>query len=111
MQAPLDKVHKLIALSSSPYEEEARTAAIMACRLIREHGFVVISAGSKNAKQQNREEYQDDYRKTREDNPEWRFIFAKFGGRCKVCHKYYDVDDPVYWKKGAGCIHEDCYGG
>jgi hypothetical protein len=34
-------VHKLISLSSSPSPEEARTAALAACRLIREHKLEV----------------------------------------------------------------------
>lgn len=105
MQTPLDKVHKLIALSSSPYEEEARTAAIMACRLIREHGFIVITAGSDRAEEETKGSYHQ-----RDAPPDWMLIFAKYGGRCKVCHKYYDVDDPVYWKKGGGCVHEECFG-
>lgn len=33
----MDKVRKLIALTESPFEEEARTAAMMAIRLIKEH--------------------------------------------------------------------------
>jgi|GEM_PF-2713912 len=38
---PIDRVQKLIALTSSPHEEEARTAAIQACRLIREYGLII----------------------------------------------------------------------
>ncbi len=37
----LDRIAKLIALASSPHVEEARTAAHMACALIREHGVVL----------------------------------------------------------------------
>lgn len=33
----LDRIHRLMALSTSPCEEEARTAALIAVRLIREH--------------------------------------------------------------------------
>jgi hypothetical protein len=42
----LDRVRQLIALASSPEQEEARTAAVLACQLIREHGLVVSEAGA-----------------------------------------------------------------
>jgi len=35
------RVRKLVALSGSPNENEGRTAAFLACRLIREHGLEV----------------------------------------------------------------------
>ncbi len=41
MSDVVDKVRKLVALASSPNEEEARTAAVKACRLILEHKLVV----------------------------------------------------------------------
>jgi len=37
MASVLDKIHKLIALSASANENEARSAALQAARLIREH--------------------------------------------------------------------------
>lgn len=39
------KVEKLIALTASSNENEARTAAFHACRLIREAGLVVLAPG------------------------------------------------------------------
>ncbi len=39
------KVEKLIALAASSNENEARTAAFHACRLIREAGLVVLAPG------------------------------------------------------------------
>jgi hypothetical protein len=38
----VERVRALIARSSSPHEEEARTAAMIACRLIREHYLEVV---------------------------------------------------------------------
>jgi hypothetical protein len=38
----LDKVNKLVALTSSSHEEEARTAAFQACKLIRENSLEVV---------------------------------------------------------------------
>ena len=41
MNPIVQRVRKLVALSGSPNENEARTAAFLACRLIREHGLEV----------------------------------------------------------------------
>jgi hypothetical protein len=41
----VERVRALIARTSSPHEEEARTAAMIACRLIREHGLDVVPPG------------------------------------------------------------------
>ena len=41
MSRVLDRVSKLLALATSPNEEEARTAAIMACRMIAKHKLVI----------------------------------------------------------------------
>jgi hypothetical protein len=41
----VERVKALIARTSSPHEEEARTAAVIACRLIREHQLEVAPRG------------------------------------------------------------------
>lgn len=41
----VERVRALIARTSSPHEEEARTSAMIACRLIREHGLAVVPPG------------------------------------------------------------------
>lgn len=46
MTSHTDRVRKLIALSASDNSEEARTAALTACRLIREHGLEVVEKGA-----------------------------------------------------------------
>jgi len=38
----VERVKALIARASSPHEEEARTSAVIACRLIREHQLDVV---------------------------------------------------------------------
>ena len=38
---PVERIQKLIALSASSEKEEARTASLLACQLIREHKLVV----------------------------------------------------------------------
>lgn len=46
LEKTLKRVRDLIALTSSDREEEARTAAFQACKLIREHKLDVIGARS-----------------------------------------------------------------
>jgi hypothetical protein len=41
----VERVKALIARTSSTHEEEARTAALIACRLIREHHLEVTTRG------------------------------------------------------------------
>lgn len=46
MTTALDRVRKLIALTASPNENEARNAAMLACKLIREHKLDVVSTSA-----------------------------------------------------------------
>ncbi len=41
MERPVERVLRLIALALSADEHEARNAALVACKLIREHGLEV----------------------------------------------------------------------
>ena len=42
----VERVKALIARTSSNHEEEARTAAMIACRLIREHELDIVPRGA-----------------------------------------------------------------
>lgn len=37
----IEKIYQLIELTTSPYEEEARSSALLACKLIKENGFKI----------------------------------------------------------------------
>lgn len=86
----VEKVRKLIALASSPHEEEARSSAYKAAALIREFQLDVV----------------DPVR--RQQSGDWREIVSRYAGRCKTCHQPFDVGDLVFWRPGTGCIHEYC---
>ena len=43
LSTPIDRARKLIALSASDNQGEARNAAYQACRLIREHGLELVA--------------------------------------------------------------------
>jgi hypothetical protein len=90
----IDKVRKLIALASSPYEEEARSAAFKAAALIREFQLDVIDPAQRPRRN--------------DDWPRWVEIISRYDGRCKTCLHSYAVGDYVLWKQGVGCIHTDC---
>lgn len=40
----IERVQKLVAMTASPHEEEARTSAFLACKLIREHDLQIGGA-------------------------------------------------------------------
>ena len=42
MSDPISRIQQLVALAASTQEEEARSAAVQACRLIREHKIVFL---------------------------------------------------------------------
>ncbi len=44
MNPVVDRVRKLIALAGSPNANEGRSAALLACRLIREHQLTLTAA-------------------------------------------------------------------
>ena len=98
----LDRVGKLVALTSSPFEGEARTAALRACELIREHGLRLVAPGQVGDESRP-------YRQTPPEEPrDWRWIRSKFPGRCLDCGSRYFEGDKVSWLKGKGCRCESC---
>jgi len=46
VSSPVERVRKLIALTSSPEEAEAKNAAVQACALIRKHELVLVDPTS-----------------------------------------------------------------
>jgi hypothetical protein len=96
----LDRVTKLIALSSSPFEGEARTAALYACTLIREHGLGVgVVSDQKEEKEPPPEPV-----------PVVR-IFSRYRGFCGICKSSYEKGARVAWAKAHGAVHPSCYRG
>ena len=49
MSALLTKLDRLLALAASPNDHEARNAAMLACRLIRENKLVITEPGGTSA--------------------------------------------------------------
>ena len=105
------RVAQLVALAGSPYEQEARTSAYLACKLIREHGlriesgqapteFIPTAGGGRDG--------------------EHRVEAPPFvaGGACRATARYAVVclqcgalireGQTLWWMRGVGGVHEGC---
>ena len=117
----IDRLHKILAMAESPVEEEARTAAIMAVRLIKKHNVQLSMPG------RNTEDLFEHFRRpppaAKPPKPPPpppksgrvpRFgerpvpMTAKYISTCRVCGKDCFEGDRVWWLKGHGVTHRDC---
>jgi hypothetical protein len=128
MTSTLDRVIKLLALANNPNENEGRTAAFLAAKLIRENKLVILTPD--DPRLLGRSSYT--HSRPAPDPPPRRdpprpqqppprpppprddtmsrplIIAAKFGGFCKVCLLRYEEGDRIYWMRGSGCSHYAC---
>jgi len=113
----LDKVVHLIALASSPSEEEARTSAVLACRLIREHGFLVVMSNgapspaartARPAPPRSAPQPRPAPAPKRSRRPQPRLIVLNYRGVCVTCERYITRGDRAWWRPGKGVVHEGC---
>ena len=93
------KVQYLIALATSPNDNEARTAAILACSLIREHGLEICEPGTKAPPSIPAAETETTRRIK---------IRSRFNGWCRSCGEAYDAGDLIAWARDAGAVHVEC---
>ena len=118
----VEKVMQLVALTSSPNENEARTAAILAVQLIRKHRLVVSlppSSSGAHARVRTKSDpgrASDHGTKRRSsgrgakrvaDPPER--IVAPLGGDCVECGSRYRAEQPIYWFAAGGGMHVKCF--
>ena len=123
MKNVLERVHQLIALATSPNENEARNAALLAVQLIRKHRLVLSlptagSGGVPRARTKSDPGRAADHGTPRKrssgrgvkrvaDPPER--IVAPLGGECVECGSRYRADQPIYWFASGGGMHVKCY--
>lgn len=114
-----ERVMKLVMLASSPNENEARTAAFLACKAIREGKLLVLSPDDPRLRVRPappppppprpepppRQAYQDAKAKAKER----KRIFLKFDGWCRTCRKDLGEGTAAWWASGEGVICERCY--
>jgi hypothetical protein len=102
-----DRIEKLIALSASSNEHEARSAAFLACKLIREGGFRVIDPERPSPPPRPRKDVRP---RRRVESVIGR---AKRSGRCTVCDEPFEEGSDVAFPSLAsdanlGAAHADC---
>ncbi len=39
----------------------------------------------------------------------WKHMHSNFDSKCKHCQGRIRFDDPIFWKKGIGSVHADCF--
>ena len=125
MKNVVERVTQLIALATSPNENEARNAALLAVQLIRKHRIVLTmpiggsspsiprartksepgrpadGAGSRRSRSSGRGN------KRVADPPEK--IVAPLGGECVECGSRYRADTTIYWFAAGGGMHTKCF--
>ena len=105
MSAPdakaLDRIQKLIALASSPNENEARNAALLAVTQIRELGVTLSLDGSVAGPERPPPVGTS-------EKPDFIRMTSKYAGRCRTCREPYSVGDRIKWMAGKGAAHEAC---
>lgn len=101
----LARVRALLARAASPAEEEARTCAHIAARLIREHGIELSLPRSSAAPPTA---WPAAPPRGADAVPRRRTISARFAGYCRLCGAHYRVGELVSWARGLGAVHVPC---
>ena len=118
MMSNIDRVLQLIALATDPAasEEETRTAALLACRMIRKHSLLLSPSSApppspppppppKPAQNNGPFGPSDRWRR-----PTGRFFVSKYNGTCVSCGEPFFEGDRIYWKgAGKGSEHPECH--
>jgi len=103
MASIVERVNKLIALASSPNANEARNAALLAARLIREHGLEVRERKGKTPVPTPRRPSSKKNKRV-----DLHTIESPLGGDCVVCGKRYRAGATIAWSDAEGGIHPGC---
>ena len=103
MSPIVDRVRKLIALAGSPNEHESRSAAAMACRLIREHDLHVDDPSPHG----RRVDPAPTPSRRRTRGPYERARSVRGGVRCRECDEPI-AEGEVFVDAAAVPVHGDC---
>ena len=127
----VEKVQKLIALAgNNPNENEARTAAFLACKAIREAGLVLLEKSDPRLSMRSwappprpeppprrpeppppprpQQTYADAKRKAEAAAAEAREIPLRFDSICQGCRAKLGVGEWAWWVKGRGIWCTTC---
>jgi hypothetical protein len=131
----LERVERLIALATSPNENEARNAAMLAVQLIRKHRLVLSNPPANAGSSSRMRTKSDPGREAHPSSGRWRAasapqssakrsrssksnkrvadpperIVAPLGGECVHCGSRYRADTTIYWFASGGGMHQKCY--
>jgi Protein of unknown function (DUF2786) len=112
MSSVLDRAKNLLALTTSPNENEARTAALVLAKLIREHKLVLAmprhttpNRAAPSAKKRSSSSKRGVRRVA--DPPER--ITSPLGGECIHCGTRYKAGSTIYWFSAGGGLHARCF--
>ncbi len=122
MASILDRIQHLLALASSPNENEARNAAVLAAQLIHKHGVLLTMPASRSsgkhaaakapeperAASTSRRKTPGSKRVKRVADPAER-IQSPLGGECIHCGERYKPRESVYWFASGGGMHVRCF--
>ena len=121
MKNVVERVEQLIALATSPNENEARTAAMLAVQLIRKHKLVLSLPTSRSGgiprvrtksdpgrPAEPTKRSRSSGRGKRVADPPERIV-APLGGECVECGARYRAEQPIYWFAAGGGMHVKCY--
>ena len=95
--APLVKAKNLVrlAIDDGAGEHEARTAALLACRLISQHGLLDGAPSQPPPREP----------KDPPKGPTLQRITVRFGSACLVCGQWVAEGKQAFWARGHGVCH------
>lgn len=102
------------ALHENTPPEEARTSAMIACRIIADHRLLDPQPEAKRSPWTKSEPPKASGWTRPPSNPppspksEWKRFVSKFDGRCKLCGDWYFEGDVIAWKPKAS-VHWECF--
>lgn len=96
-----------MALATSPNENEARNAALLAVQSMKKHKVVLTVPQRKATPQPTRGRSTPRGTKKMHDPPEK--ITAPLGGDCFHCAGRYRADQQIFWFAAKGGMHVKCF--
>ncbi len=112
MATVLERLQRLIALAESPNEHEARNAALLAVRLIKQHKITFTIpepvAGARRATPGGGTRPRSSSKSRRvADVP--AEIKSPLGGDCVECGGRYRAGSTILWMQSGGGMHPSCF--
>ena len=111
----VDRVNKLLALAASSNMHEARNAALLAAKLIAEHGLEIRERTDSQSGPRRKTPRPTPRPTPKPKRPSSKknlrvppVIESPLGGDCVVCGRRYKAGTDVHWSDAEGGIHTTC---